>query len=247
MAFGQEGFNQENVGGFKAQAGGIHSDNSPNSVSDFMLKVYGWMGFGLFITGFVSFALSMSETLLSLILGPQFYVLLIGELILVGYLSARIFKMSANTAGALFFAYSVMNGLTLTPLFLMYTGESLASTFVICAGTFGATAMYGYATKKDLSGMGSYLMMGLIGIIIASLVNIVLGSPAIYWAVTFGGVLLFVALTAYDTQQIKAMASGVLGDEQLAEKASILGALKLYLDFINLFIFLLRIFGDRRR
>lgn len=248
MAFGQEGYSEENVHGFSAEASSNRAGVSANVESDFMVKVYGWMTFGLFITGFVAFVLSLNIDLVIGMLQSRLHTLLIfGELGLVIYLSSRITKMSSKTAGAMFFVYSVLNGLTLAPIFLLYTGASIASTFVICSATFGATAMYGYTTKKDLSGMGSYLMMALIGLIIASVVNMFMASPAVYWASTYIGVIVFVLLTAYDTQKIKGMAAGVLGDAELAEKASIMGALALYLDFINLFLYLLRIFGGRRR
>jgi len=223
-------------------------DMSATEASEFLTKVYGWMSFGLFVTAGVSLLLSAFPGLIvSLVHSGLFYVLLFGELGLVWYLSARIAKMDPATASALFFAYSALNGVTISIIFLIYTSASIASTFVLCAATFGAMSAYGYTTKTDLSTMGSFLMMALIGLIIASMVNLFLLSPAIYWLTTYAGILIFVGLTAWDTQKIKNMAQGQFGDEAMASKASIMGALILYLDFINLFLYLLRLFGSRRR
>ena len=155
-------------------------------------------------------------------------------------------QMSASQAMAVFFLYAGLNGITLAPLFLLYTTASLASTFFVTAGMFGAMSFYGYTTKKDLTSWGSFLFMGLIGIIIASVVNIFLQNSMLYWVISYAGVLIFIGLTAYDTQKIKEM--NILGNEGTEEdtKEAIRGALKLYLDFINLFIMLLRIMGTRR-
>jgi len=247
MGFGQEGYNQENVSGFQAHAGGLHSEQTDTSVeSKFLTQVFGWLSLGLAVTAVTSFAVLNSQTLIALIFGSGlFWGLIIGELALVWYLSSRIFKMSTGAAGTAFFVYSLLNGITLTPILHMYTGASIASTFVVCAGTFGATALYGYTTKKDLSSMGGLLMMALIGLIIASVVNIFLGSSLLYWGLTVLGIVIFVGLTAYDMQKIKDMSRGHFAGGEMGEKASILGALTLYLDFINLFIMLLRLLGDR--
>lgn len=156
-------------------------------------------------------------------------------------------RLSGTAATSLFMLYSALTGLTLSSILIMYTGASIASTFVICAGMFGAMSFYGYTTKRDLSGMGSMLFMGLIGIILASLVNIWLKSPALMWVVTYIGVLVFVGLTAYDTQKLKNLGAQLdVNDKDSFRKYSIVGALTLYLDFINLFLMLLRIFGNRR-
>lgn len=217
------------------------------AVSDFLVRVYGWMTFGLVVSGGVSLFTANSPELLGLILGtPLFMVLIIGELVLVAALSGWAHKMEATTAGAVFFAYSAINGLTLSCIFLIYTAESIASTFVLCAATFGAMSLYGYTTKADLSSFGSLMIMGLFGLIIASTVNLFLGSPAIYWLTTYAGIAIFVGLTAYDTQRLKEMAQGGFGDDGQAAKASIVGALILYLDFVNLFLMMLRVFGRRR-
>ena len=161
-------------------------------------------------------------------------------------LSARINRMAASTARTMFLAYSAVNGLTLSFIFLAYTDTSIASAFFTSAAVFGAMSLYGYTTKKSLASWGSFLFMGLIGIIIASVVNIFIHSEAVYWLVTYAGVLIFVGLTAYDTQKLKLMARAGFADEEAETKAAVIGALALYLDFINLFLLLLRIFGGGR-
>ncbi len=176
----------------------------------------------------------------------MFFGLIIAELGLVMTLSAAIGRLQATTATLMFFAYSALNGLTLSAIFIAYTSASIANTFFVTAGTFGAMSLYGYATKRDLTSWGSFLFMGLIGVIIASVVNIFLRSEMIYWVVTYAGVIVFVGLTAYDTQQIKAMALQGFGDEESERKGAVIGALRLYLDFVNLFLMLLNIFGRRR-
>jgi len=214
----------------------------------FMVRVYNWMGAGLALTGGMSWFAMNNDTIIN-ILNTQ-PILLIGlfivEIGLVFYLAARVMTMSASQAMGVFFLYAGLNGVTLAPLFLLYTSASLASTFLVTAGMFGAMSFYGYTTKKDLTSWGSFLFMGLIGILLASIVNIFMQSSAIYWVVTYAGILIFVGLTAYDTQKIKEM--NILGNEGTEEdtKEAIRGALKLYLDFINLFIMLLRVMGDRR-
>ena len=214
----------------------------------FMLRVYNWMGAGLALTGAMAWFTSTNETVLNiLVTNPMlFMVLFLVELGLVFYLAARVMNMSASQASGVFFLYASLNGVTLAPLFLLYTNASLASTFAVTAGMFGAMSFYGYTTKKDLTTWGSFLFMGLIGIILASIVNIFMNSSAIYWVVTYAGILIFVGLTAYDTQKIKEM--NILGNEGTDEdtKEAIRGALSLYLDFINLFLMLLRVMGDRR-
>lgn len=216
--------------------------------ASFMRKVYSWMTFALLITGLVALWVASTPNVAMTIVGNKilFYGMIIGELACVIYLSARISKMTAQTAVAVFILYSCLNGLTLSVIFMVFTAESLASTFFITAGTFAAMSAYGYFTKKDLSSWGNILMMSLIGIIIASVVNIFFQNEMLYWIVTYVGVLVFVGLTAYDTQKIKAM--NIIGNEGTEEdrKEAIMGALTLYLDFINLFLMLLRLFGDRK-
>ncbi len=214
----------------------------------YMVKVYGWMSLALVVTGLVAMYTAASESLVNLIFGNRitFYVLIILELIAVGTLAGLINRMSALMATVIFVAYSALNGLTLSVVFLVFTTESIASTFFITAGTFGVMSIYGYTTKSDLSKWGNLLFMGLMGLIIASIANIFMKSTMIYWVTTYIGVLIFVGLTAYDTQKIKN--SNVIGNEGTDEdsKEAIMGALTLYLDFINLFLYLLRIFGRKK-
>lgn len=217
-------------------------------VSTFLPKVYGWMTAGLALTALVSMLTLSSPELLNLIFGNKliFYALIFAELGLVIALSAAINKISATTATLMFLVYSALSGVTFASIFLIYTSSSIASTFMISAGTFGAVSLYGFVTKRDLSGWGSFLFMGLVGIIIASLVNIFLQSAMITWVVSYLGVFIFVGLTAYDTQKLKRIGAAGFENEESRKKASILGALTLYLDFINLFLMMLRIFGSRR-
>jgi uncharacterized protein len=214
----------------------------------FILKVYGWMFVALTVTGFTSLFVASSETLLEIIFGSRivFFGLIIGELLLVGSLVAAIQKMSATVATSVFIGYSILNGLTMASIFLLYTSASIASTFFVTAGTFGVMSVYGMVTKRDLTNFGSFLMMGLIGMVIASVVNIFLQNETVYWLTTYIGIFIFVGLTAYDTQKIKAM--NIIGNEGTEEdkKEAILGALTLYLDFINLFLLLLRVMGNRK-
>lgn len=175
-----------------------------------------------------------------------FYGLIIAELGLVMALSAAINRISASSATLLFLGYSALNGITFAAIFLVYTGSSIASVFLITSGTFAAMSIYGYATQRDLTGFGSFLFMGLIGIIIASLVNFFLHSEMIYWITSYIGVFIFVGLTAYDTQKIKQIGQAGFTSAEDQQKAAIIGALRLYLDFINLFLMLLRIMGNRR-
>ncbi|MBK9491230.1 MAG: Bax inhibitor-1/YccA family protein [Haliscomenobacter sp.] len=214
----------------------------------FMTKVFGWMAFALAITGAVAYVVAGSPQLLQFVFGNRFifFGLIIGELLLVGYLSAAVMRMSANTATLVFLLYAVLNGLTLSFVFLIYTSTSIAGTFLITAGTFAAMSAYGYFTNNDLTKAGSLLFMALIGLVLASIVNIFLRSPMMYWIITYAGILIFVGLTAYDTQKIKSM--NIIGNEGTEEdhKEAIMGALTLYLDFINLFFMLLRLFGNRK-
>jgi uncharacterized protein len=207
-------------------------------------QVYAWMGAGLTITSIMALVTLSSPVVLTAITENRlvFYGLMVGELALVFTLSGAINRLSATTATLLFVAYSALNGVTLSIMALVYTANSITSTFVITAGMFGAMSIYGYMTKRDLTSWGSFLFMGLIGVVIASVVNIFVGSSAVSWVVSAVGVLVFTGLTAYDTWKIKAMAAQ--GTE--GRKPAILGALTLYLDFINLFLMLLRFTGNRR-
>ncbi len=219
-------------------------------VNSFVRSVYNWMAIGLSITGFVAYFVSNSPTLMQLIYGnPIVQIgLFIGTIGMVFYISARIQKLQASTATGLFLLYSALMGVILSFVFIVYTQTSIASTFFVCSATFVSVSIYGYTTKRDLTSVGSFMFMGLIGIIIASVVNIFLRSPAMHMIIGYIGVVVFVGLTAYDTQHIKNMAltqpAGV--DSAVIRKGAIMGALKLYLDFINLFLMLLRIMGNRR-
>jgi len=214
----------------------------------FLAKVFNWMAVGLGLTGIVAYITAQTGLAMALVASPVFFVLIIAELGMVIYLSARIDKIQPGTATGLFFGYSVLNGLTLSAIFLAYTKASIGGTFLVTAGMFGAMAVYGMVTRRDLSGLGSFMFMGLIGIILASIVNIFLKSSSVYWAISVIGVLVFVGLTAYDVQKIKNMGEqGIMEQGETAvRKMSIMGALALYLDFINLFLMLLRFFGNAR-
>jgi len=214
--------------------------------SAFFRKVYAYMAGGLFATGVTALVVASSETLVNVILGNRivFYGLLIAEFIMVLAFSKVVERLSTGAAAAFFFAYAVLNGLTMSIIFMIYTASSISSTFFVTAGTFGALSAYGYITKRDLTGVGNFAMMGLIGLIIASIVNLFLNSPMIYWLTTFVGVIVFTALTAYDTQKLKQFALSGSPDQQ--SKVALQGALMLYLDFINLFLYLLRLLGRRR-
>jgi FtsH-binding integral membrane protein len=216
-------------------------------VSAFVRSVYNWMAAGLALTGLVAYFVSSSPELFN-IARKGFLLFAIAEIGLVFWLSARIGKMQASTATGMFLLYAFLNGITMSIIFILYTKSLIASTFFICAMTFAALSVFGWVTKKDLSGMGSFLMMGLIGIIIASVVNIFVQSSGMQMIISYIGVLLFAGLTAYDTQTIKQMAvSQPAGlDVGVVRKGAIIGALKLYLDFILMFQYLLYILGGNR-
>lgn len=214
-----------------------------------MRNVYLWMALALTMTGLTAAAVATQPQLLAAIFANRllFWGMILGELGLVMYLSARIMKMSFAAAGIAFAAYAILNGITLSGIFLLYTASSLTQTFLVTAGTFGAMAAVGLFIKRDLSAIGRFFFMALIGLIIATLVNYFFQSSALTAICNYAGVLIFTALTAYDTQKIKQMLLQY-GDEpnETVMKLALLGSLTLYLDFINLFLYLLRIFGDRR-
>ena len=214
-------------------------------VAGVMRKVYGKMTLGLLATAATSYLVFSSQALMSLLFSSPatIWLLVAVELGLVIYLSARIDKLSSGTATALFYAYSILNGVALTPIFLAYTGVSIATTFAITAGTFGAMTIFGYVTRQDLSKIGSYLFMALLGLIVCILVNLFMQSSMFSLLISCAGVLIFVGLTAWDTQAIKRMCAEA--DPTMTGKVATMGALTLYLDFINLFIHLLRFFGSR--
>ena len=221
-------------------------EQTGSRIQTYMSHVYGWMAVGLLLTAFVAWFASNNDQLI-ILLERIMWVLLIAEIGLVFAISGMINRLSGATATTLFMLYSVLNGCTFSIYFLYYTSSSIASVFFITAGMFSALAVYGYTTKRNLSGLGSFLFMGLIGIVIASLVNIFLQSAPLMWAITYIGVFVFAGLTAYDTQKLKEFGVNLSQDDQnMFRRYVILGALTLYLDFINLFIMLLRIFADRR-
>ncbi|MDR1884897.1 MAG: Bax inhibitor-1/YccA family protein [Synergistaceae bacterium] len=213
----------------------------------FMTKVYAWMMLGLIITGGAAYVTSTSETLLSALIGRwTFIILAIAEVGIVIYLSSRIMTMNPTTASVMFFVYALLNGLTLTPIMLIYTRESISTAFFTTAAMFGAMSVYGTVTKRDLSSWGSFLMMGLVGLLVALLINMFVGSSRAELVISIMGVIIFTGLTAYDTNRIRAMAREMRAGDDVRSNMAVMGALKLYLDFINMFLFLLRIFGKRR-
>ena len=212
----------------------------------YMLRVYNYMATGLAATGVVAYIVANTPFLMNTIFGtPLMWVVMLAPIGMVLYLSAKIRTMSVAAAQTSFWIFSVLMGMSLASIFVIYTGTSIARVFFITSGVFGAMSLYGYTTKRDLTGLGSFMFMGLIGIIIASIVNMFLQSSAMQFVISVIGVLVFVGLTAYDTQKIKNMYSEMDGSETASKKA-IMGALTLYLDFINLFLMLLRLFGQRR-
>jgi FtsH-binding integral membrane protein len=217
----------------------------------FLYQVYAWMGAAILLTAFAAFFTAQSPALLQLIFGSGrglpigMIVLVLAEFGLVWYLSSRVFDLAFETGLALFALYSVLNGVTLSVIFLIYTSGSIASTFFICSAMFFGMSLYGWTTKADLSKWGNILFMALIGIIIASLVNWFLKSDALSYIISFIGVIVFTGLTAYDTWRLKAAQEQMAGNEVMVRKLGLLGALNLYLDFVNLFLMLLRLFGRR--
>jgi uncharacterized protein len=214
----------------------------------YITKVYSWMTLGLLITAFAAYVVAATPALINLIYGNKavFYIILFAPLAVVWFLSARIHKISANMAIGAFVFYALINGLTLSFIFTVYSIGSVFTTFVVTAGTFAAMSAYGYYTKQDLTKLGNMLKMALIGLIIATVVNWFWANSVLYWISTYAGVLIFVGLTAYDTQKIKEMYTAAEYGVEVEQKSAIMGALSLYLDFLNLFLFLLRIFGGSR-
>ncbi|MCH8918450.1 MAG: Bax inhibitor-1/YccA family protein [Proteobacteria bacterium] len=211
-----------------------------------MLRVYNYMASGVALTGIVAMAASSSPALMNAIFGtPLMWVVMLAPLAFVMVLSFGIHRLSLFASQALFWLFAAVMGLSLSTIFLIYTGESIARVFFITAAAFGALSLYGYTTKRDISGWGSFLFMGLIGIIIAGVVNLFMQSSAMQFAISVIGVLVFAGLTAYDTQKIKNEYSE-LHDYETSGKLAVMGALRLYLDFINLMMMMLHLFGNRR-
>lgn len=224
------------------------AQNSALAFPALMSKVYLWMTLALVVTGMTAYYVASTPAILYAIVSNQiaFWGLFIGELVLVFVLSSRIMRLSFVTASLMFVVYSIMNGVFFSFILLAYTEQSIATTFLITAGTFGAMSLFGFVTKRDLSAMGRILFMLLIGLIIATVVNIFMKAEGLTLILNYAGVVIFVGLTAYDTQSIKQMLQEH-GDKEGAEKIALLGSLSLYLDFINLFIYLLRFFGESRK
>jgi len=218
-------------------------------VTAFLRSVYGWMCAGLAVTALVAWYVASSPSLVNTLVRTPFLALglMVVQLGLVGVLSFRVHKMAPATAAALFLGYSALTGVTISFVLLAYTLESVASTFVVSAGMFGAMALYGTVTRRSLAGWGQFLFMGLIGVVIASVVGIFWQNDGLQFVLAFCGVVVFTGLTAYDAQRLKAMALAIPGAGSGTSSYSVVGALTLYLNFINLFLMLLRLLGDRRR
>ena len=223
-----------------------NSVQTADRVSAFLWKVYGWMAVGLGLTAMVAFAVAGSPDVLRVLVGNRlvFFALVIAELGLVFYLSARADRLAPGTAAGLFAIYSALNGVTLSAILLAYTGESVTMTFVVTAGMFGALALFGSTTKRSLAGAGQFFLMGLVGLILASIIGMFWHNDALQFLISVVGVIVFTGLTAYDAQRLKQMALAVPSGQ--AGSYAIVGALSLYLDFINLFLMLLRFTGSRR-
>ena len=218
------------------------------SERSFLSQVYFWMAMGLGLTGFVAWWAALTPNLvLGLARNPILLILLIGAQVgLVFWLSSQIARLSLMTATIGFSVYATLNGILFSSIFLIYTASSIASTFLVTAGTFGAVSLYGFTTRRDLTGAGSFLFMALIGLILASIVNWFFRNPVFYWIVTYAGIAIFIGLTAYDTQKLKLIHQQGFESGEVLKKIALLGALSLYLDFINLFLLLLRVMGRRR-
>lgn len=218
------------------------------SERNFLSAVYFWMAAGLAMTGFVAWWTASNPQLLMGIMRHPILMLglVLAQLGMVFWLSTSIMKISAGTATFGFGLYALLNGVLFSSIFLIYTSVSIATTFLVTAGTFAAVSLYGFTTKKDLSSVGNLCFMALIGLIIASLVNAFFANPILYWVVTYAGILIFVGLTAYDTQRLKEIHAQGFQSQEGLQKMALLGALHLYLDFINLFLLMIRVTGRRR-
>lgn len=232
---------------YTKQAFATKASSIDQGLRSYMMAVYNYMAAALAITGITAFAVSSSPTLIQLLFGtPLQWLVIFAPLIMVFFAIPKIASLSLSGAKTVFWVFAAVMGVSLASIFLVYTGESITRVFFICSAMFGSVSLYGYVTKKDLTGMGTFLFMGLIGLIIASLVNLFLQSPMVYFITSFVGVLIFTGFTAYDTQRIKESYYHFGGSTALASKGAIYGALSLYMDFLNLFLSLLRLFGDRR-
>ena len=232
---------------FQNNVGAVDASFTTEATRKFLLNVYNWMAMGLALTGVVAYGIANSSAVNTIIGNPVIYFgLFIAQLAVVMGLTFAINKIPSGVAIGAFFLYAALTGLTFSVLFLVYTGGSIAATFFICAGMFAGVSIFGYVTKMDLSKFGTYFFMALIGLIIASVVNIFLKSNTLNWIISYVGVIIFVGLTAYDTQRIKKMSQMTDFDSEQGKKGAVMGALTLYLDFINMFLFLLRILGNKK-
>lgn len=232
----------------RARAGTAGAARIDEGLRAHMNKVYGLMSLAMLVTGGVAWAVGSNDAMLAAIFGsPLKWVVMFAPLVVVFAFGAMIGRMSAAMAQLVFFGFGALMGLSISFIFAVYTGVSIAQTFLVTAIAFAGLSLYGYTTKRDLSGFGTFLMMGVIGLIVASIVNIFLGSPAIMFAISVLGVLIFAGLTAFDTQAIKNeyVQYAAAGDREWLEKSAIMGALRLYLDFLNMFMFLLQFLGNR--
>lgn len=242
-------YDKRSMGQYGTRAAGAHAYDIDEGLRAYMLKVYNYMALGLAITGLFAFATSQiarsnPDVAIALYQSPLKWVIMLAPLGFVFFLSARLHKMSVSGAQMTFWAFAAIMGVSLSSIFLVYTAASITQVFFVTAASFGALSLFGYTTKRDLSGLGSFLFMGLIGIVIASIVNIFLKSSAFQFVISVVGVLVFAGLTAYDTQRIKEMYFD--GDDATtAGRKAIMGALSLYLNFINMFVMLLQLFGNR--
>ncbi|MCO6466764.1 MAG: Bax inhibitor-1/YccA family protein [Bradyrhizobiaceae bacterium] len=213
----------------------------------YVQRVYAWMVGGLMVTSVTAIWLgSNPELLLSILSGPLFWLAVLGPIAMVWFLTARIDSMKPSTAAGMFLAYSLLNGIAFSSIFLIYELGSIFQVFLIAAVMYGVAAVYGYTTKRDLTNWGAFLFMGVIGLLVTMVVNWFLQSPAVTWAFSLVGVVIFTGLTAYDMQRIKEQAVVMYAGDALSNKRAIIGALSLYLNFINIFLFLLRLLGNRR-
>jgi FtsH-binding integral membrane protein len=228
-----------------AATAGTQADVRDAGLRSYMLSVYNTMGSGVLLTGIVALLFANSGMAAQVMQTPLRWVIMLAPLAFVMVLSFGINRLQTSTAQAIYWAFTVVMGLSMSTIFLVYTGQSIATTFFATAAAFGGLSLYGYTTKRDLSAFGTFLIMGLVGLLVAMVINIFVQSTALQMAISFIGVLLFAGLTAYDTQKIKSMYFYVAGSDMVG-KTVIMGALTLYLDFINMFMFLLRFMGDRR-
>lgn len=240
-SFGQfDRFSQQPASTFAAAV-------SPDVLRTYVQRVYAWMVGGLMVTALTAMGLASNESLMMAILsGPVMWIALLGPVAMVWFLAARIDTMKPSTAAGLFIAYSLLNGVAFSSIFLIYELGSIFQVFLIAAVMYACAALYGFTTKRDLTNWGAFLMMGIIGLLVAMVVNWFLQSPAVTWAFSIIGVVIFTGLTAYDMQRIKEQAIVMHAGDAFASKRAIIGALSLYLNFINIFLFLLRLFGNRK-